>query len=487
MEKTQWNLPTEYTERMRNMLGEEFDELLKSCEGSRHRALRLNRNKPLPEDEAYVSHLTRVPWENSGFYYDEELSPGKHPFHDAGAYYIQEPSAMAPVAGMNIIPGEKILDLCAAPGGKSTQIAGYLQGEGLLVSNEINRDRCKILSENMERMGVVNGIVVNETPDRLAEHFQEYFDGILVDAPCSGEGMFRKNEEALVEWSPDNVKLCADRQDDILESAATMLKTGGRLMYSTCTFAPDEDEGTIFRFIKAHPEFYVESVSLTGGMEAGRFQFIEKCEYALNATPEQVEQIGKTVRLWPHKVRGEGHFMALLRKGETLSGTFRGFVRGGVMKGISLKDAAPFMEFQKKHLYTDYSPLTECFLMFGENLYMLPKDAPNLKGLKVMRPGLMLGTYLKNRFEPAHALAMSLTNAVNKISFPADSPEILSYLRGDVYRPQGENGDFSVCLDIKDVAAPWTLVMCNHMSCGWAKHAGDMYKNHYPRGLRRIN
>ena len=252
-------LPQEFLERMENMLGEEYPAFLKSYDIARYQALRLNPQKG--DDASFLNRmvfsLERVPWAEHGYYYTAQDTPGKHPYHEAGVYYIQEPSAMAPAAyltrQMADGAGERILDLCAAPGGKSTQIAAAMAGRGILISNEIHPARAKILSENIERMGIANAVVTNETPQRLAEHFSEYFTRIMVDAPCSGEGMFRKNEEACEQWSTQNVELCADRQDEILDCAASMLAGGGRLVYSTCTFAPAEDEGSIGGFLETLP------------------------------------------------------------------------------------------------------------------------------------------------------------------------------------------------------------------------------------------
>jgi NOL1/NOP2/sun family putative RNA methylase len=242
-------LPQLFLDRMKQMLEEEYPAFLNSYEDARYQALRINPSKTDTDrfTEETSFHLQPVPWEANGFYYEKEDQPGKHPYHEAGVYYIQEPSAMAPAAYLDAQPGEKVLDLCAAPGGKSTQIAAAMQGKGLLVSNEIHPARAKILSENIERMGIRNAMVTNESPQALASVFTEYFDRIMVDAPCSGEGMFRKNEQACDEWSPENVKTCAARQQEILSCAASMLRPGGRIVYSTCTFAPEENEGTIAR------------------------------------------------------------------------------------------------------------------------------------------------------------------------------------------------------------------------------------------------
>ncbi len=291
-------LPLAFVERMKKMLGEEFPSFLASYEETKSQALRLN---PLKGEgrrflELSPFSLSPVPWEENGFYFEEADRPGKHPYHEAGVYYIQEASAMVPAMLLDAQPGERILDLCAAPGGKSTQIAAAMRGEGILVCNEIHPKRAGILSENIERMGVRNAIVVNHSPDELAIRFPGYFDRVLVDAPCSGEGMFRKNADACGQWSAENVRLCAGRQDEILDCAAGMLKEGGRLVYSTCTFAPEEDEGSICRFLERHPEFGLEQPVRFPGMERGN---------PLWCGQESANgEIEKTIRLWPHRLRG---------------------------------------------------------------------------------------------------------------------------------------------------------------------------------------
>ena len=291
-------LPQQFLSRMEKMIGEEYPDFLASYERPRYHSLRVNPLKGTAGElkEKASFQLRPVLWAENGYYYQEEERPGRHPFHEAGIYYIQEASAMAPAVYLNAQPGERVLDLCAAPGGKSTQIGADLKGQGLLVCNEIHPHRAKILSENIERMGIRNALVVSHEPAYLAERFPEYFDRIMVDAPCSGEGMFRKNEGAIEEWSPENVEMCAARQEDILESAAVMLRPGGRMVYSTCTFAPAEDEGTISHFLEKHPEFQIEEVKKYPGMSSA----MPPCERA--------------VRLWPHKVKGEGHFLASLKK-----------------------------------------------------------------------------------------------------------------------------------------------------------------------------
>ena len=305
-------LPAAFTKRMREILTTEYEDFERSYESNRFYGLRCNLLKcsaeafPALYSEAFgqSDSLEGIPWAPEGFFFMPEDQPGRHPLHEAGAYYIQEPSAMSSAAVLDPKPGERVLDLCAAPGGKTTQIAARMQGSGLLVSNEIVSSRARILSQNVERMGIRNCVVLNETPDRLAGFFPEFFDCILVDAPCSGEGMFRKEEAALSQWSVANVKMCADRQDLILEAASRMLRPGGRLVYSTCTFAPEEDEGSIDRFLDRHPDFHVVSSPLQAFFDAGRPDLASSGR----------KELELTMRLWPHKIEGEGHFVALLKK-----------------------------------------------------------------------------------------------------------------------------------------------------------------------------
>lgn len=462
-------LPKEFLERMEEMLQEEYPLFLQSFEQKKYQSLRVNPLKGRREEFEKKSPfaLSPVAWEKNGFYYDGTDQPGKHPYHEAGVYYIQEASAMAPAVYLDARPGEQVLDLCAAPGGKSTQIAAAMEGKGLLVCNEIHPARAKILSENVERMGIVNALVTNETPDRLAEHFPEYFDRILVDAPCSGEGMFRKNEAACSEWSPENVRLCAGRQDEILDGAARMLRAGGRLVYSTCTFAPAEDEGSISRFLKRHPEFEIENAAKAAGMEGGHPEWIKEENGGACAAPEGLT---RTIRLWPHKLKGEGHYLAVLKKEGGVWEGYRGRGRFGTQKGIEARECAEYLQFQAENLKIALSGI---FLKFGDQLYLAPENTPSLRGLKVLRPGLHLGTMKKNRFEPSHALALALRpqDAVRSLEIAADSAECRAWLNGMTLTADGEKG--------------WYLVAADGYSIGWGKLAGNIMKNHYPKGLRK--
>lgn len=462
-------LPQAFTDRMQQMLGEEYPLFLRTFEEKNNQALRLN---PLKGEKQHFLDLapfslTQVPWTEYGYYYEEKDRPGKHPWHEAGVYYIQEASAMAPAVFLEAAPGEKILDLCAAPGGKSTQIAADMKGQGILICNEIHPARAKILSENIERMGIRNALVLNHAPDVLAEHFPKYFDRILVDAPCSGEGMFRKNEEAASEWSQENVNLCAQRQDEILDYAAEMLAEGGRLVYSTCTFSPEENEGSISRFLKRHPEFFVVPASSicsgvadkAANMEAGHPEWID----------QPAEGIEETLRLWPHKLKGEGHYLAILKKNGVNEKKER-LCRYGYEKGLSEKDCPEWLTFKKEALNCELSGV---LLRFGEQVYLAPPYTPALKGLKVLRPGLHLGTLKKHRLEPAHALALALDSreAKQTLELPEGLKGAGDYLRGLTFPAQEKTG--------------WYLLTADGYSLGWGKAAGGIMKNHYPKGLRR--
>ncbi len=428
-------LPEAFLTRMQAQLGGEYDEFLKSLERPRAVALRHN---PLKGDRPSLPFAGEpVPWEPEGVYYDPESRPGLHVYHEAGVYYLQEASAMAPVALLDPQPGEKVCDLCAAPGGKTTQIAGRMLGQGFLLCNEWSPKRAKILSRNIERMAVPNALVTNEHPQRLADRFPGFFDRVLVDAPCSGEGMFRKEEAAVTDWSQETVEMCARRQAEILHSAAQMLRPGGRLVYSTCTFAPEEDEEAVAAFLAAHPDFVPEP------QEAPWFVPGENASY----------------RLWPHKLLGEGHFAAVLRKtgGEE-----------GEVPGLKAEKLPASWQTFAKDLGISLPPGKA--LSFGQSLFWTPEEMPDISRLKVLRPGLELGTVKKDRFEPAHALALWLKTCGREASFAPESREIQSYLHGDVL-PSREKG--------------WCLVKTGGYSIGWGKGDGNVLKNHYPKGLRR--
>lgn len=462
-------LPADFLIRMQQYLGQEFKVFVATYAEPRTQGLRANTLKLAGQTLLNLVpwSLQPVPWTRDGFYFAEEVRPGRHPYHAAGLYYIQEPSAMAVAAALAPEPGQKVLDLCAAPGGKSTHLAALLRGEGLLVANEIHPGRVKILAENLERWGVKNVVVTNETPEKLARVFSGFFDRILVDAPCSGEGMFRKDPEACNEWSVESVTHCAGRQLEILEQAAGLLKPGGILAYSTCTFAPEENEGVLAKFLCSHPEFSILKVPGFPGFAPGQPQWV-------GAGPE----LTGATRLWPHRLKGEGHFLALLLKTE--SSGLDEQAEKQLARKLSRKPDKQLTTDLKSKLDYYYSFARENltvlpqgeFTFYGDNLYLVPPGVPNLGGLKVTRPGWHLGVVKKNRFAPSHALALSLTAGQTKrnTDLPGGAPETLSYLRGEALAIPGDKG--------------WTLVTVDGYPLGWGKQDGTLLKNHYPKGLR---
>lgn len=448
------NIPVEFKERMKKLLGAEYDEYIRSYEKNKAQGIRVNTLKINIEDFKKICSFelkAPIPWEERGFYIEEE-KPGKHPYHAAGLYYVQEPSAMAVAAALGIKKGDRVLDLCAAPGGKSTQAAAYLHGEGVLVANEIEPKRARILSENIERCGIKNAIVTNNSPDELVKYFNGYFDKIIVDAPCSGEGMFKKEEAAIEEWSQENVIRCSIRQKNILEAAEKMLRPGGYLIYSTCTFSLEENEMVVEDFLDRHNSFNIVEIDKRHGFSNGFYELAGNTE------------LKKSIRLFPHRLRGEGHFMCLLQKMDGDMGSEKPFK--SIIKMEDLKD---YFVFAKENLNVQ---IEENLYLAGENLYSLPNGIPDIKGLKILRSGIHLGSFKKNRFEPNHALALSLKygEAKRNVNLESSSDEVISYLKGDTLKTDIEDG--------------WTIVNVDGYSLGWGKTSRGILKNHYPKGLR---
>ncbi|MEV2907653.1 RsmF rRNA methyltransferase first C-terminal domain-containing protein [Paenibacillus larvae] len=454
-------LPSSYIRQMKELLKEESEAFLNSYTEQRTFGLRLNplnirkSQKERTGELVSLFGLTSVPWCPTGYYYKEETRPGKHPYHAAGLYYLQEPSAMSAAEILNPEPGDIVLDLAAAPGGKSSQIAGKLLGRGLLVANEIHPGRAKILAENIERMGAGNVLVANASPQQLAEKLPLFFDKIIVDAPCSGEGMFRKDPEAIKEWSPEHVQMCAARQMDILPDAIRMLKPGGLLVYSTCTFNQEENEGTIRALLADYPEMRLISEE----------------------------------RIWPHLQKGEGHYVALLAKEEgsiRVTGEPEKSRRGGRNKtGKSSRnreeaEALQYFETFRKQFLPGYILPEGSPVRFGDQLYWMPQAKEGmipdmLNGLKVLRPGLHLGEMKKNRFEPSHALALAVSagQAALALDLKPEDPMVQAYLRGEaLYTGRSLSG--------------WTLVCVNGFPLGWGKENQGQLNNRYPKGLRRF-
>ena len=453
------HLPKDFQIKMQQLLKDEADLFFEALKSPREAVLRINPLKNSRDEWEEISPfpVERIPFTKWGYYYryykDE---PGKHPYHAAGVYYIQEPSAMFVAELLEAQPGERILDLCAAPGGKSTQIAASMNNEGLLISNEFVHKRAKILSENIERMGIRNTIVTNESPANLAKRFPDYFDRILVDAPCSGEGMFRKDPETIHHWSTEHVMKCHLLQKQILEDAYHMLKPGGLLVYSTCTFSPEENEQIIEEFLLNHPDLELEPIETQFGIEGGRPEW----------TKSGMEDVVHCARLWPHKVRGEGHFAAKIRK---KANGFPEKEKRRQGKGRPVKQPKEFQSFVEEALNSvSFGNLQ----LIGNQLYTLPEGAPGLSGLKVVRFGLHLGELKKNRFEPNHALAMYLSpeHAKQVIKLDVKNNEWLSYLKGETLLGRGFKG--------------WVLVTVGPFSLGWGKESAGIVKNGYPKGLR---
>ena len=434
--------PPGFSEKFTALLGPEAEAFFAAFDRSRAPGLRRN---PLRFDAALPDFgLERVPWCPEGYTYDPACRPGLHPYHEAGLYYLQEPSAMAPAEILGARPGERVLDLCAAPGGKATQLAAAMAGAGLLICNEIVPARARALSRNLERMGVRNALVLNETPDRLAARLPGFFDRILVDAPCSGEGMFRKEADAVTDWSPETVALCAARQGTILDAAAQMLRPGGRLVYSTCTFSPEEDEGVIAAFLAAHPEFALLPIE---GFAPGRPEWAD-------GNPE----LTRCARLWPHLLRGEGHFAALLEK------------RGGEVGAAALEAGEPLPTMAAEALSELVAEdLRGPCAVFGSTVYRLPEGCPTLRGLKVLRAGLELGELARGRFVPSHALALA---APARQTAEVSAADVGRYLRGETLP-----GD----------ARGWAAITFGGLALGWVKGSDGVLKNHFPKGLRWVS
>ena len=414
------NLPIEFEKKMKAFLGNEWDDFLYSYDNNRFQALRFNTLKVQSPEERMrilktlkISSDKKVSWANEAYYFDENVRPGKHPYHEMGLYYIQEPSAMSAAALLAPKPGMRVLDLCAAPGGKSTQLATYLGDSGLLVSNEINTQRSRILSQNIERMGIKNAIVTNEDSFVLASHFPGFFNAIQVDAPCSGEGMFRKLPEAIEQWSMENVAICAARQKEILDNAAVMLKPGGTIVYSTCTFSKEENEDVIEYFLERHPDFTLEEME----------------------------------RFWPHKVDGEGHFVAkLVRRGcvdtdlkadrKTKKNKNSKNRKNETKPALTKENMKLLSEFLDETISEDMAAWIKNsrLVMFGEQLYRLPDMEVDIKGLKVQRAGLHIGEFKKQRFEPSHslALALKLNDAKNVVKLTCDNPQTIRLFQWSV-------------------------------------------------------
>ncbi|MBP3656002.1 MAG: RsmF rRNA methyltransferase first C-terminal domain-containing protein [Clostridia bacterium] len=454
-------LPEAYVAQMKRLLGQAgFFAYERALEQPYTRALRINLLRcPDGVPPCAIDGLgDPVPWAKGAYFIEGDARPGLSPLHEGGLYYLQEPSALSSVSALNPQPGERILDLCAAPGGKSTQIAALMGGQGVLVCNEPVPSRAQILSRNIERMGVINAIVTSAMPDQLSPRFPRYFDRIMVDAPCSGEGMFRRQPEARDEWSENSPRGCADRQMDILEEAAKMLAPGGVMVYSTCTFNDTENEGVLARFLALHPEFSLEPISLPGLPDGSRGY----------------------IHLYPHEIRGEGHFVSRLRLSDDVppAPTYAPSLGKKPARGADKprRGAKPASIPDLPPVLAPGVALGDLYAA-GDCLWALPQgfpqeDLPRLSGLRVLRTGLLAAHTEGKRTEPDHALAMALTPHQAACTAELTQEQALAYQAGEA-------------LDLGELESGYTLLCCQGVPLGFGKQAGGVMKNHYPKGLRR--
>ncbi len=464
-------IPDPFWQRMEKLLGSEFPAFRLALEGPRVNGVRVNTLKMTPAEvkaqlervflgsgsfdalprDSVSFELESVPWCQSGWLIPPRSRLGPHPLHAVGAIYLQEPSAWAVSEALAPCPGERVLDLCAAPGGKATHLAGLL-GSGLLVANEPIWARARVLNENLERLGV-RAVVTSETPERLSRAWPGYFDRVLVDAPCSGEGMFRKDEMARREWSVQGVLACARRQKEILQHALELVRPGGVLAYSTCTFAPEENEQVIAFLLKNHPELELLEMQLVG-VDPGRKDWTEDL---------RLERAG---RIWPHRVRGEGHFLALLVKHD------------GEEKRTRLEDAVQ-LEASKRQLwrrFTDEFALRSLgdlqTTIFGGEVQELHPDTPSLRGLKVLRAGAAIAFAKPGRFEPTYALAHLYPRGIEQPAVDLDFEQVAAFMRGELLHDEGEPG--------------WVLLRAFQLGLAWGKRVAGLVKNHLPKNLRVV-
>lgn len=471
------DLPQSFLDSMKEILGEDYEAFLAGFEGQRQYGLRVNTLKMNLEEFERIApfHLKKVPWISNGYFYEAEDAPAKHPFYSAGLYYLQEPSAMTPASRLKVQPGERVLDLCAAPGGKATELGAALQGEGLLVANDINTARARALLRNLELFGISNSFVTNEPPHVLAERFPEFFHKIMVDAPCSGEGMFRKNPAVVDSWQEKGPEYFSKLQREIIVQAADMLLPGGMMFYSTCTFSPLENEKTITHLLKERPDMEVIPMEDYEGFAEGLTSyrgevFDESCKLCR--------------RIWPHKMSGEGHFMALLHKKSGTQQQVQQTVSQSSIwwekcKGLNKEQKAAAEDFFS-HVNIAYDG--KRIDVRGDNLYYLPAPKYDGRGLHFLRNGLFMGEFKKKRFEPSQpfALALHAQDFDQVLDFPADDERLSRYLRGET-------------LDVSDLIAGekkrkgWQLVMVAGHPLGFGKLVNNNLKNKYPAGWRKNN
>lgn len=464
-------LPKLFEDNMKALLGDEFDTYKECLDQPMHHGIRINTMKISVEDFLKINpfHLKPVPWTTNGFYYDEELDkPSKHPYYYAGLYYIQEPSAMTPASVLPVEPGDRVLDICAAPGGKSTELMAKLKDRGILVSNDISASRAKALLKNLEVFGSGNSLIVSEAPYKLAERFPSYFDKILIDAPCSGEGMFRKSYSMVTAWENNGNELFADIQRSILPEAVKMLKPGGMLLYSTCTFAPLENEKSIEYLLSLDPDLSIVP--------------FDKYELFDNGHPEwsdtNNEDLKHCARLWPHRLEGEGHFVCLTKKAGNSSNSSN-YGDYPIKKAKLPQECLDFLNMitldETRGVGKTFDP--NRFEISADKLYYIPESFPAVRGLRILRCGLYMGEIKKNRFEPSQSLAMYLkaTEFKNVVHLNADEKNVIKYLKGETIDVEEEckNGFVLVCVDSYPL--------------GWAKANNKTLKNKYLAGWRLMS
>lgn len=452
-------LPVAFQQKYRQLLGAEADDFLASFDQDSTSGFRQNPLKNGRPTATIQQSTGKVPYVADGYYGQVN---GKSLDHVSGWVYSQEPSAMYVGEVVDPQPGEKVLDLCAAPGGKSTHLIAKMHDQGLLVANEIFKKRAQVLASNLERWGTRNTVVLNESPDELENHFPAFFDRILVDAPCSGEGMFRKEPAGIQYWNEDYPAECANRQRKILQSALKMLKQGGTLVYSTCTFAPEEDEQNVAWLLDEYPELRMEKITKYPGMDDGRPEWA-------NNNPE----LKKAVRLFPHHIKGEGHFIAKLK---LTSQSIRPLKpkkkrhRNEKKENQVTKDQKQLFETWRKENLPEMR--FENLIRFGDQLFALPELMPEIGSLHVQTPGLHLGILKKKRFEPALALALYLQPEQVSHKLEITPEQWRQYVHGDTFK-----------VDVKATNG-WYLLVCQQHSTGFGKLVNGTVKNFFPKGLR---
>ncbi len=456
-------LPKLFEDNMIELLGEDFDRYKECLDKPMYHGIRINTMKISVEDFLKINpfHLKPVPWCSNGFYYDEQLDkPSKHPYYYAGLYYIQEPSAMTPAAVIPIEKGDRVLDICAAPGGKSTELAAKLDGTGVLVSNDISASRAKALLKNLEVFGATNALIISEAPYKLSERFAGYFDKILIDAPCSGEGMFRKSNSMITAWENNGNQLFRDLQESILKEVVKMLKPGGKILYSTCTFSPLENEKSIEYLLDLDDSLSICDFPKYEGFDNGHPEWSE------TGNPD----LTRCARLWPHRIEGEGHFVTLVEK-EGISVNSGNSGSYPLKKAKLGKEVLDFFSCFNKEF--DYNRIE----MSQDKLYLIPDSFPAVRGLRILRCGLYLGEVKKNRFEPSQSLAMSLKAAdfSNVIDLPATDERVNKYLKGET-------------IEVDDAKKNgWALVCVDSYPLGWGKLNNGVLKNKYLPGWRLMS